>query len=107
MSLLHLLSLQDEEIDQITAVVQKWSSAHRTPVDSQRGRRAMCEAVSMVLLAKQSHELLYAELSRHMDKPVIEFETNAPPLDNILSVETAGLKLILFEMKAAERDRGR
>jgi len=107
MSLLHLLSLQDEEIDLITAVVQKWSSAHRTPVDSQTGRQAMCEAVSMVLLAKQSHELLYAELSRHMDKPVIEFETNAPPLDNILSVETAGLKLILFEMKAAERDRGR
>ncbi len=107
MSLLHLLSLQDEEIDLITAVVQKWSSAHRTPVDSQTGRQAMCEAVSMVLLAKQSHELLYAELSRHMDKPVIEFETNAPPLDNILSVETAGLKLILFEMKAAERDSGR
>jgi hypothetical protein len=42
-----------------------------------------------------------------MDKPVIEFETNAPPLDNILSAETAGLKLILFEMKAAERDSGR
>jgi hypothetical protein len=77
MSLLNLLSLHDEEIDQIIAVVQKWSSAHSTSMDSQRGRRAMCETVSMVLLAKQSHELLYEELSRHMDKPVIERETPA------------------------------
>ncbi|GAA3099164.1 hypothetical protein GCM10010520_50730 [Rhizobium viscosum] len=66
MSLLNLLSLQDDEIDTVTTVVRKWCSDHHVPIDGERGRAAMSEAVRLTMAGEKSAPMLAEALSRHM-----------------------------------------
>jgi len=66
MSLLNLLSLKDDEIDIVTTVVQKWCSDNHMPIDGERGRYAMSEAVRLTMAGEKSAPMLAEALSRHM-----------------------------------------
>ena len=66
MSLLNLLSLDDDGIECVTAVVRIWCDQHGVPLDCQRGREAMSEAVRLAVVGERSPEVMAEALSRHM-----------------------------------------
>lgn len=66
MSLLNLLSLQDDEIDTVTTVVREWCSANHVSIDGERGSHAMSEAVRLVMAGEKSAPALTEALSRYM-----------------------------------------
>ncbi|MBE1508298.1 hypothetical protein [Rhizobium viscosum] len=66
MSLLNLLSLQDDEIDIATTVVHEWCSLHQTPIDSDRGHAAMAEVVRLLLSGEKSPVLISDALAHHV-----------------------------------------
>jgi len=65
MSLLNLLSLDDDGIECVTSVVRKWCAQHRISLDSPRGREAMSTAIQLVLAGEKSPEFIADVLSRH------------------------------------------
>jgi hypothetical protein len=66
MSLLSILSLDDDNIEMVTTVVRAWCHQHQVPPDSERGREAMSEAVRLALGGERSTHVLNDMLSRHM-----------------------------------------
>lgn len=66
MSLLNLLSLDDDGIECVAAVVEIWCDLHGVPLDSQRGREAMSEAVRLALGGQRSPEVMAEAICRHM-----------------------------------------
>ncbi|SEH51261.1 hypothetical protein SAMN05216228_10022 [Rhizobium tibeticum] len=66
MSLLNLLSLDDDGIDCVTSVVRKWCEQHGVELDSQRGHEAMATAIQLVTAGEKSPEIVADALSRHL-----------------------------------------
>ncbi|PWI49888.1 hypothetical protein B5K03_33650 [Rhizobium phaseoli] len=66
MSLLNLPSLNDDDIDTVTTVVRKWCSENHMPIDGERGRNTMSEAVRLAMAGEKSAPMLAEALSRHM-----------------------------------------
>ena len=66
MSMLNLLSLEDDLIETVTTVVRNWCSVHQVPTDSQRGRNAMEEAIRMTEAGERSDIILADKLASHM-----------------------------------------
>lgn len=66
MSLLNLLSLQDDEIDIAIAVIQEWCSANHVDIDSPHGDAAMSETVRLILSGEKSASALADALSRYI-----------------------------------------
>ncbi|MGR9171974.1 hypothetical protein [Rhizobium sp. KDH_Rht_773_N] len=66
MSLINLLSLQDDEIDIATTAVRDWCSTHKTSIDSLHGRAAMTEVVRLIMAGERQPALLADALARHM-----------------------------------------
>ena len=66
MSLLNLLSLDDENIDRITGVVREWCECHQVALDSDRGRAAMSETTRLAMTGETNRQVLAEKLASHM-----------------------------------------
>lgn len=66
MSLRSLLSLDDDGIECVPAVVRIWCDQHGVPWDCRRGREAMSEAIRLAAAGERSPEVMAEALSRHM-----------------------------------------
>ncbi|MGG6892308.1 hypothetical protein [Rhizobium sp. BR 315] len=66
MSLLNLLTLSDQDLDTVTAVVREWCETHQVSIDSDRGRTAMSEAVQICLSGERVGEIIADKLARNM-----------------------------------------
>lgn len=72
MSLLNLLTLSDEDINTVTAVVREWCEKHQVSIDSERGRAAMSEAVQICVAGESVREIIADKLARNMR--IIQFK---------------------------------
>jgi hypothetical protein len=66
MSLPNLLDLDDDVVDSVAMVVRGWCDTHQVPLDSQRGRDAMEEAIRLAIEGERSDIILADKLSLHM-----------------------------------------
>lgn len=66
-SIVTLLSLDDDQIDTVTDAVREWCAANRQDVNSQAGRIAMQTAVSLALASRRDPGDFADQLRRHLD----------------------------------------
>lgn len=67
MYLQYLLTLDDDDIDLVTNVVQDWCKVHHVPLECGLGREAMRFAVGRVLAGEKSPVALFEAIKAHMD----------------------------------------
>ena len=67
MSLLTLLSLQDEQIEIVTNTVRQWCEEHNHDIDDELGRSALQAAVAIALTDKWDPSTFPSQLRREMD----------------------------------------
>ncbi len=66
MSLLTLLSLDDDDIECVTSAVRIWCDEHGVELQSERGHEAMSIAIHLVLAGEKSPEIVADALNRHL-----------------------------------------
>ncbi|TCR87657.1 hypothetical protein [Rhizobium sp. BK376] len=67
MSLLTLLSSQDEQIEIVTNTVRQWCDEHNHDIHDERGRFALQAAVALALTDKWDPSTFASRLRREMD----------------------------------------
>lgn len=60
-----LISLSDDEIEQVTATVSEWCRANHCSIDSQDGHRALTAAIELVQ-SRHSEQRLLEELTSRL-----------------------------------------
>jgi hypothetical protein len=69
MSLVTLLSLQDDQIDVVTDAVRRWCDANNVDINGERGRSALQAAVAIALTAEKWHvDNFHSRLNRDLSK---------------------------------------
>ncbi|KAA0681155.1 hypothetical protein DTW90_37170 [Neorhizobium sp. P12A] len=85
MSLLNLLSLEDDQIEIVTGAVRRWCEENRHSVNSQAGRQAMEVAISLAVSQRTDQsklESLLAKLMKVRAISGISYGDDSPPIAN-------------------------